>query len=502
MVMAWIHLLLLLPCLLFSAEFTASVNQNQVGVGEGFVLNLTLKDASAKASPAVEFLKKDFLVYSQQHSSNTSIVNGAVSSSVTWSLTLIPQVAGEVEIPSISIETSEGKLFTRPIAMKILQEKKSSGGQSGEDIWLETTSSSQSPYKNEPFFFTIRLVSKRTVTNLQAGKFDVADAIVELAGTPMVKEKIENGMKFGVVEFKYLVTPLKSGPLTIPSITIQGGIPQKKAARSPFDDPFDSFFMMQGLGNVLPFALSTKELTIDIRPPLASVVPWLPAQALDIQEQWDGSQVFREGDVFTRNFVISAQGVHSSQLPSLEGKLSSDGQFKVYADKPELKDEIVNGVLKSYRMEQYTLIPQRSGELTLPEISVSWWNTTKGEKRETHVASRQLQVLPAATTRNIAPSDDKEATVEEESDTPTVIMDTHPLVYILIGGLMVLLAIVIVLLIAMQRKMKRMLEVPTEQKSKVAKEPVKKVPRPSVAVARPESTARKKRDKLDDLNPT
>lgn len=473
-----IALFLLLPCILFSAEFTASVNKNEVGLGESFMLDLTLKDSTAKTTPSLEALKQAFTIHSQHQSYSTKIINGTVSSNHTWTFTLMPKEEGEKLIPSISLETSDGKLSTQPISMRITQERNFSKNQSGEDIRLEVEASNLNPYKNETFLLTVKLISKRSLANLQMEKFELEEAIVESAGKPVIGERIEKGMRVGVVDIKYLVTPLKSGPLKIPSITITGSFPQKRNIRSLFDDPFDAFPLMQELQ---PFALTTKEQILDIRPPVNGLIPWLPAKALEIQENLDASQTFREGEVFTRSFLITAEGIHSSQLPSLETKQDTNGPFKIYADKPELKDEIIDGKLKSYRTEQYTLIPQRSGELTLPEISLTWWDTEKGEKRETRVPSRSLQILPA-----LAPSTSVSLEDEKKLETAETI---HPIAYVIIGGLAILLTIVLILLLRLQLKMKRLLEVPKEKKIDIPKKNLAPSPR-------------RKHDKLEDLNPT
>lgn len=172
MVIAWIHIFLLLPCLLLSAEFTATVSRTEVGKGEGFTLDLTLKDASATTTPSLDALKHSFIIKFQQQSSNTMVNNGKMMSSVTWTYFLIPQVQGEVRIPAISIETAQGMLFTLPITMQITKEKKSSKSQEEDDVQLEVETSKQRPYKNEPFFLTVRVTAKQSVNNLQIDKFE------------------------------------------------------------------------------------------------------------------------------------------------------------------------------------------------------------------------------------------------------------------------------------------------------------------------------------------
>lgn len=121
MVRHWIFLFLLMPFFLFSGEFTATVNRTQINEGESLVLQLTLKDATAKGIPVLNSLRKSFLIHSQQQASNTVVVNGSATSSVTWKITLIPQEVGNLEIESISIDTSEGRLSSEPIVIHVME---------------------------------------------------------------------------------------------------------------------------------------------------------------------------------------------------------------------------------------------------------------------------------------------------------------------------------------------------------------------------------------------
>jgi hypothetical protein len=499
MVIPFIHLLMLLPCLVFSTEFTASVNKTEVNSGEGFLLNLTLKDASPKAPPTSENLKSSFIIHSQQQSSSTVINNGKMSSSLIWTFSLLPQVTGEIEIPSISIETSEGTLFSQPIKMQIHKKEKSTEDQTKEDIYVEIKTNKVNPYKNEPFFLTARLVSRKNLANVQAEKFDIEGAIVESAGNPMITERIENGIKQGIVEFNYLITPLKPGFLIIPPITIQGTMPQRRNSQSLLDDSFDHFPLIQGLVNLQPFALSTKEQKIEIRTPLQHVNPWLPAKALNIQESLELPQEIHAGESFTRSFVITAEGIHSSQLPNLEGMQNTKNEFKIYTDKPELKDEIHNGQLKSYRIEKYTLIPQKSGEITLPPISINWWNTEKEEKQETSIDPHLLKVLPEL---NVSSNETQEIALLNEHKTThqqfSTIQTTIPLIlYILIGSLVIALLIAISGLFFLQKKIRKLLPIPENQPQKKSKP----ISFQNLSTTN-QTPSKKSQDKLGDLNPT
>lgn len=496
MVTRILFLFLLLPSLLLSEEFTASVSRNQIAPGESFTLSLTLQGASAQGTPFVDKLKQSFIINSQQQSSNTSIVNGRMSSSLTWRYTLIPQKEGEIIIPSISINTTKGPLSSQPIAIKVA--KGTAGGDSSDtsNITLTSDVSNARPYKNEPVIYTVRLVSKRDLANIKAEKLNVENAIVESNGEPKVEKKFIDGINVAIIEFSYLITPLKAGSLKIPPLVIQGALPTKRKSRMGFffDDDFDAFSMMQ----FNPFALTTEEALLDVQPAVPGMTPWLPARSLTIEETTNIPEFLEAGAPLTRSFKIRAEGVKSSQLPSLSDLQISDSQFKIYADKPEVGDEVQDGKITSYRKEQYTLIPQQAGALTLPAITLGWWDTAKKEAAFAKIPSKTVQVLPSPDNVkshvSSQPHDDSIASVDQQALQP----HRDPVLYGLLAGLAVLLIAAVVWGIALQKKIGRLTDKPVKQKTANT---VEKRPASNVKAQRMHSV-KNKNEQLPDLNPT
>ncbi len=467
-----------MPTALAAGEFVASVSSTQVPLNDTFSLTLTLKDASPKTAPDITTLKQYFLIHSQQNSTNTRIVNGKTSSSVTWKLSLTPKIEGAIQIPPITVATGEGLLATQPMTIHATKGTNLPSVTDSTGLTLTTQVSNSSPYKNEPFIYTATLTSKMPLYNVQSQKMQVEDAIVELVEEPKLEEKYIGGSVLSVVEFSYLITPLKAGTLTIAPIAIQSTIPEKRKGQfgAFFNSHVDPFAIMQGLDPLKPFTLMTDEVRLDVQPPIAEVSPWLPAKDLSLTEQWPSNQTLRVGEPFSRTFVVRAEGLKTTQLPRLEDLQKQQSAFKVYADKPEEQEKVSQGTIHSLRKEQYTLIPQQAGAWVLPEVSISWWDSEKKEKRTSTIPARTVDIQPALV--ETTPS------VAQKSTTQEPIVENRPPIFLYgaIGVLVVALIIALMWAFALKRKI------------------VNLTPHP---IAPPKPTIQKaKKERLPDLNPT
>lgn len=501
MVARVLSIFLLLPLFIFSAEFTASVNHNPVYLGENFTLSLTLKGATAKSHPTTEGLQKAFSITSQQQFHSTSIVNSQLTSTVTWRFSLFPHRQGEVILPPISIETSEGLLTTEPIVLQINKKSDAESQKEEKDVIIKTEVSNPKPYKNEPFTYTVKLISKSEMANIQTKKLQIDDAIVETNGETKVYQKIVDGINFNVIEFAYLITPLKGEALTIPPSVIQGLTPSKmkKSTRSHLRDDFGLLSMMQGFEQLKPFAIATEETTVDVQPAISGVTPWLPAKSVILEEIWDDSQLLQVGEPLTRGFKIIATGVKSSQLPPINERQAKNGHFKVYADKPELNDKEKNHVLQSERKELYTLIPQKSGDLELPEVSLTWWDVTKNEKAVITLPARTLHILPGVEKSHVAAAEEQK---QQETISPPIALEKdNTLLYKIIGMQAILLVFTLGLLGLLFIKLRKLTSAKS-QKSKTQIPVFKADPLNHSYEKYKRPQKKEKQEKLPDLNPT
>ena len=229
-----------------------------------------------------------------------------------------------------------------------------------------------------------------------------------------------------------------------------------------------------------------------MQPAISEISPWLPAKALTLEELWPSDQTLRVGEPFSRGVLIKAEGLKASQLPHLEDLQSQGSTFKVYADKPEEQEQVFHDIIHSMRKEQYTLIPQQAGASVLPEISISWWDSAKKEKRTSTIPARTVQILPALETATSIPEETASATTDAAETSPSSVAPPR-LLYGIIGILTFFLTAALLWGFTLQRKIASLTKDPSQ---KPIKPPAAKQPQPVTAVQK------EKKEKLPDLNPT
>ena len=101
-----------------------------------------------------------------------------------------------------------------------------------------------------------------------------ADAIVELLDEPKLEERVIGGVLHHVVESTYLITPLKTGPRTIPLLRFKERYRKKEKDNStPSLTISTPFAIMQGFERGVPFTLMTEEIQLAVQPAVSEGIP-------------------------------------------------------------------------------------------------------------------------------------------------------------------------------------------------------------------------------------
>jgi hypothetical protein len=268
-------------------------------------------------------------------------------------------------------------------------------------ISISASASTDAPYQNQSVLYTVRVVARATVSNVSLNDPNVANAIVERQGEPQTRRSTENGAPVNLIDFHFIITPLRPGPAVIPPAVLKG-----ETETSNGVDQFGGGFMagmsralnaISSLAGGQPFSVASNKTVLNVRSPDGALNPWLPLASLKITEDMPVAQSIRVGDLISRKITLSASGAVGSQLRDVEGQ-QNHTDFKVYTDKPTMGQTIEKtGVILALRTESFSLVPQHPGTLILPAVTISWWNVVTDTVATAELAQRTIKVLPSAT---------------------------------------------------------------------------------------------------------
>jgi len=367
---------LLVWALPVDAAVIASIDRSRIELNESFTLKVTV-DTAIDVEPDASALEQDFLVGSRSQLSNTTIVNGQITRSRTWTYVLMAKDAGDLVIPPVVIGSEQSE----PIDIKVLPPSNAVPGEA--DIFVSAEVDFSESYVQAQILYTVKVY--RAVATRQPRLSDPeitgVDVLVEIAGEERSYDSLIDGKAYNVVERVYALFPQQSGEIRISPAMFEarvlrnGRISGRKIFQS---DPI--------------------EIAVNPIPPPPdgyADAAWLPAKSVTLTEDW--SREPRElpaGEPITRHLTVAALGQLSTQIPAIDLKVSD--RVKVYPDKPELAVSAESGGILATRTDQYAMIAMEPGAIDLPDVRLPWWDIEAREWKIAALPGRRIAILPSA----------------------------------------------------------------------------------------------------------
>jgi len=398
---------MLLTTSLALAGVTANVDRSSVDLNESFMLEIVV-DTSIDVQPDLSVLDEKFYRGQVSQLSNTSIINGQIRRSRTWTITLMAKATGSQEIPAISIGTEK----TQPLIIVINEPVNAPPGEA--DVFVTSEVDQTETYVQAQILYRLkvyRAVSTRQPA-LRNGVITGVEVLVETAGEESTYEAVLDGKAYSVVERVVAIYPQESGQISITPARFEARVLRdgRITGRKVFESDAHTI-------NVLP---------IPAPPADYPDAAWLPARDVTLSEEWsrDPSRI-GAGEPVTRHITISALGQLETQIPALQPPVV-DG-LNVYADKPELSRRIEAGGIRGIRKDQYAIIGVRGGAMEIPPIEVPWWDIEGGEWRVARLPSRTINIeafdTPVASPPTAEPLVAAAAEDEAQEALPSLVAD-------------------------------------------------------------------------------
>ena len=348
------------------AALTAAVDRTVVEINETLQLQVRLDGQAINSKPDFTVLETDFQILSNNRQQQYRRTNGRTESYTDWNLTLIPKRIGKLLIPPIPYKKDNSN------AIEITVGKATLSSANNQPVFTQTLTDKSAVYIQEQLLVTQRLYASVQLNNTPIDELKVPGALVQKISEISFYKAIDN-KTYSVVEHKYALFPQTSGRLDIPSISVNGS---------------------QYNGNTEP-----KTVNIMAKPAHINTDQWMPSSKLQINQQWSSDlDQLVVGEPITRTITISAKGLTGAQILPLS--LGASDAFKIYPDQAQLDERINTGGVTGIRQESFALVPNREGTISLPEISLRWWDTVNQRLQTATLAATTLDVGAATAETN------------------------------------------------------------------------------------------------------
>ncbi len=354
------------------AAVTANVDRSSVDLNESFMLEIVV-DTNIDTEPDLSVLDENFYRGQISQLSNTSIINGQIRRSRTWTITLMAKATGSQEIPAILIGTEK----TEPLSIVINEPVNAPPGEA--DVFVTSEIDQTETYVQAQILYRLkvyRAVATRQPA-LRNGVITGAEALVEAAGDERTYDAVLDGKAYSVVERVVAIYPQESGEISITPARFEARVLRdgRITGRKVFESDAHTI-------NVLPIPAPPTDYPDAV---------WLPAKDVTIGEEWSRNpDRLSAGEPVTRHITISALGQLETQIQALQPPVVAG--LNVYADKPELSRQIEAGGIRGIRKDQYAIIGVRGGAIEIPSIEVPWWNIESGEWQVAQLPSRIIHI--------------------------------------------------------------------------------------------------------------
>ncbi|NDE17229.1 protein BatD [bacterium] len=397
----------------FAGTAAAVIDKTEGSLNDSFYVTLTI---TGKVKGSIEPPAIDGCETAQAGvSHNMQWINGEFSSEDQYTFVIQPGRAGTFTVPSWKLKVDGEDISTLPLKFQVTGGGRSApaapaapgGGnqqepgeaRQGDEIFIERdvpgNDGGRAPYVGEAFVSTIRVFHKIQITSA-APKRDSSPEF-RLIAVPGDKtyQRIVNGVRYQVIEFKETLIPLRAGTHTLPPYRMQATVmrpSQKMPGGSVFDFFSNQFFGgARGLGQ-----LFGREETVDVQgKPVKVTVRDLPDAApagfsglvgqFSISAE-PSSREIAPGDSVTVSVIVEGLGALDT-LDRLPGSFngSDNTGYKVYPEKPSLKEEFVTAAdgstaLRSRREFKFAVVPRGdSGRLELGRVTVPYFDPAAGK---------------------------------------------------------------------------------------------------------------------------
>ena len=376
-------------CMPVDAAVKAELDRNRITEGETVMLTILTDDPRQNLDTDFSVLEKDFRILDRRSETQLSIVNGKQTAVVRLLLTLEPRAAGEALIQPLAF----GKEKTAALAVNVVPAPElEPGSQPPVFIEVDVVPGDGPYFVHAQIGLVVRVFYQQNLTEAAISQPEPSPAVVRLMQeTPYQAER--GGERYRVLERNYALFPERSGELVIPPMQLTGRLVERRTS---------SIWQPAARGRRVQVESERLVLNIEQKPDGFAGGEWQPARDYRLTQQISSGDTLRVGEPVTRTVIIDAVGLEENMIIEPEWPEVSDA--RIYPDQPQGITRDDGQWVLGHKEFRYAVVPEKAGELVLPELNVHWWDTKNNQARTAVLAAQTISVQPSALVPGSDPS--------------------------------------------------------------------------------------------------
>lgn len=382
---------------------TAETDRAQVEIDGNLYLTVTVSGDSANVPEPKLPNMQNFNVYSSGRSQSISIINGKITTSVSFTYILTPRFIGAQTIPGISVFNGKEKAVAPEIQVTVTKAKaaaqqparqpaarpaqqaarparRPASGEAREPIFLRVETDRKSAYPGEQINASIKFYTSVPLSSNPQYLPPAFQNLISEDLPPVRNGETEiGGVRYAYSEIKAALFALTPGPAEIKPATVIAQVPSDEMI-DPFDPNFFQKFMTMSGAQGQSREFTTEPVKLDIKP-LPAGAPAAFGGAVgsySVLAAADRSEA-RTGEAL--NFSVTVTG--SGNLKAITApKLPDLPDFKVFDTMSSLDVRKDGDVISGKKTFTYILVPRAEGRKTVPPIKFAFFDPKAGAYRE------------------------------------------------------------------------------------------------------------------------
>ncbi|MFH1782857.1 MAG: BatD family protein [Candidatus Omnitrophota bacterium] len=389
-----LSLVITMACYAQDISIEASVNKNEIALDEEIILTIVINGSITNIPEPELSNMASFGYYSGGRSQNISIINGKISSSVSFNYVLVPNDEGSFQIGPFTIDYKGNSYSTNSIEVRVKprnakapvispptytypekgQDEQYVQENKGRELFITASVDKKNAYVNEQITLTFSFY--QSVNLFENPRYSPPDTTGFWAEDMPPQKKyytVVNGTRYLVNEIKTALFATSPGEFIIGSATLEATVEdlERFFSRSPFGrDPFSMFRRGK------PILLKTDPITVNI-------------SSLPDKAKPSGFK----GDVGTYNMTgeVDKGETKENEPVILKIKIEGKGNIKTISSPniPDLEDAKVYDsgaseniskdgyIVHGEKMFEKVIVPKKAGDFKIGPIEYHYFDPSK-----------------------------------------------------------------------------------------------------------------------------